>query len=530
MSSATNLDPANSNSNSQWNRVYVYDRNQHILKHISQTTDPTQQWNFVDINPSISADGRFVAFTSSPGDAAGGDTFVYDLTTDSVQRAAGTSENPRISADGRYVAFTLNDGPLGHLVLYDRSMNTIERISVASDGTPGDNHDLTGGFSMGPDARYFAFASYSSNLDPTQTNTNIGIFVRDRALGVTTAVAVSQGYGGASISGDGRYVVYSNLIYDRTTNTATQFSGNTVSAASISGDGRYLVSSENNQIYLYDTVAHTPAQLLSVGTDGAIGNGGSGGVGDPIITPDGSHIGFDSWSSNLVLNDTNSVSDVFILDRISAPTVTAITPTSGAAGTSVQITGTNFIGATVVKFGTVTAMPFTVNGATSITATSPAGSGVVDVTVTVAGVTSTTGAADQFTYTAPAPVITSVSPTQVSGTTQDTMFTIYEQNFLAGAKVTLTNLSTNASQDRQPVYFSTTQLAILFPFGCTASNWSVQVVNPDMQISKPPLQFSVVTTNTTLSLLPTSRQHAASAGRSWWRTAREDYQSQADRR
>jgi IPT/TIG domain len=81
-----------------------------------------------------------------------------------------------------------------------------------------------------------------------------------------------------------------------------------------------------------------------------------------------------------------------------APTVTAIAPTSGAGGISVQITGTNFTAATAVKFGNANAL-FTVNSATSITATSPAGSGVVDVTVTVAGVTSATGASDQFSYT-----------------------------------------------------------------------------------------------------------------------------------
>jgi IPT/TIG domain len=203
---------------------------------------------------------------------------------------------------------------------------------------------------MSPDARYFAFASYSSNLDPNQTNTNIGIFVRDRALGVTTAIAVSQGSNRASISGDGRYVAYSNLIYDRTTNTATQFSGEPVSGASLSGDGRYLVTYENNQIYLYDTVARTAAQLLSLGTDGAIGNGGNGGAAKPTISPDGNHIGFDSLSSNLVLNDTNGVNDVFMLDRLSVPTVTSIAPTSGTTlgGTSVTITGTNFTGATGV--------------------------------------------------------------------------------------------------------------------------------------------------------------------------------------
>src|SRR6201999_3693652 len=94
------------------------------------------------------------------------------------------------------------------------------------------------------------------------------------------------------------------------------------------------------------------------------------------------------------------------------PTVTAVSPNAGptAGGTSVTITGTAFTGATAVKFGTTNATSFTVNSATQITAVAPAGSGTVDVTVTNAGLTSPTSAADQYTYI-PLPTVTSISPT-----------------------------------------------------------------------------------------------------------------------
>jgi hypothetical protein len=83
-----------------------------------------------------------------------------------------------------------------------------------------------------------------------------------------------------------------------------------------------------------------------------------------------------------------------------APTVGAVSPSHGppAGGTSVTITGANFGGETAVYFGGTAAASFTVNGPTSITATVPPGSGIVDVTVTNAGGTSATGPADQFTY------------------------------------------------------------------------------------------------------------------------------------
>jgi uncharacterized protein YhjY with autotransporter beta-barrel domain len=123
---------------------------------------------------------------------------------------------------------------------------------------------------------------------------------------------------------------------------------------------------------------------------------------------------------------------------VAAPTVTGVSPTSGptAGGTSVTITGTNFTGATAVMFGANPAASYTVDSATQITATSPAGSaGVVDITVTTVGGTSATGAADQFTYVA-APTVTGVSPTS-GPTAGGTSVTITGTNFTGTTSVTI---------------------------------------------------------------------------------------------
>ena len=102
---------------------------------------------------------------------------------------------------------------------------------------------------------------------------------------------------------------------------------------------------------------------------------------------------------------------------VAVPTVTGISPASGpvAGGTTVTITGTNLTAASAVKFGASSAASFTVNSATQITATSPAGSGMVHVSVTTAGGTSATGSADQFTYVA-APAATTSAASSVSST------------------------------------------------------------------------------------------------------------------
>jgi hypothetical protein len=97
-----------------------------------------------------------------------------------------------------------------------------------------------------------------------------------------------------------------------------------------------------------------------------------------------------------------------------APTVTAVSPSTGptTGGTTVTVTGTNFNGATQVKFGSTAATSFTDLSSTELTAVAPAGTaGVTDITVTTPYGTSSTGAADHFTYqSVPVPTVTAVSP------------------------------------------------------------------------------------------------------------------------
>ncbi len=97
-----------------------------------------------------------------------------------------------------------------------------------------------------------------------------------------------------------------------------------------------------------------------------------------------------------------------------APTVTGVDPNTGtpAGGTSVVISGSDLADASAVDFGSLPAT-ITADSATSVTATSPPGTGTVDITVTTPDGTSATSSADQFTYglSAPPPTLTSVSPT-----------------------------------------------------------------------------------------------------------------------
>ena len=94
------------------------------------------------------------------------------------------------------------------------------------------------------------------------------------------------------------------------------------------------------------------------------------------------------------------------------PTVTGVAPSAGttAGGTSVVVTGTNFINVTGVSFGSAAVTGFTVNNLNQITATSPPGAGTVDVTVATAAGTSGASASDRFTYLVPTAVSVVCSP------------------------------------------------------------------------------------------------------------------------
>ncbi len=109
-------------------------------------------------------------------------------------------------------------------------------------------------------------------------------------------------------------------------------------------------------------------------------------------------------------SDVNPPGDQFTYDPV--PTVTDIQPDAGplAGGTTVTISGSGFTGATEVDFGTGQAAQFTVKSDSSITATSPGGTGTVSITVTTPGGTSASGgSAEEYTYTS-APAVTGVSP------------------------------------------------------------------------------------------------------------------------
>jgi Tol biopolymer transport system component len=161
----------------------------------SATVVPNPVGTAGTFQPDVSADGRYVVFTSSSLDLVVGkkaptfDVFVRDRTTRTVERislglngvdALGDSTAPVISADGRYVAYE-SDAP--NLVPGDTNLNTdvfeydrktkqTVRLSLSSQGVQGnfESHDP----SISADGRYVAFTSSAENLVPGDTHNPVG--------------------------------------------------------------------------------------------------------------------------------------------------------------------------------------------------------------------------------------------------------------------------------------------------------------------------------------------------------------------
>jgi Tol biopolymer transport system component len=228
-SNATNLVEGGTSGNEN---IFVYDRVTGETISVSVSSDGTQG-NGNSIFPSISADGRYVAFCSDASNLVkretNGGIFVHDRVTGETTVVSvssdGTQENggdfPNISSDGRYVTFLSNatnlvDGvAAGYLnvFVHDRVTGKTTFESVSSDGTQGNEASYFPAISA--DGRYVVFSSLSDNLVEGDTNGDYGVFVHDRVTGETNLVSVSsdgtQGYNDLSISADGRYMAFSSL-------------------------------------------------------------------------------------------------------------------------------------------------------------------------------------------------------------------------------------------------------------------------------------------------------------------------------
>ncbi len=312
-SGATNLVDDDSDA---WD-VYLFDRETGATQRVSNHIDGDLQFAGASGDPALSADGRWITYRSDAADLVdndtnrSGDVFLFDRDTGLTRRVSvrsdggqteneGDSSHPAISADGRWITFSSearnlvdNDTDTGPGVfLFDRDTGLVRRVSVRSHGGP-----TTEGGSSFPaisgDGRWISYVSSATNLVDNDTNNKEDVFLFDRDTGLTRRVSVNSRGAQANgesrtpaISADGRWITYNS--------SATN-----------------LVNNDTNKkgdVFLFDRDTGL-TQRVSVRGDG-------GQAGDrslfPAISADGRWITYKSLAANLVDNDTNNSPDVFL--------------------------------------------------------------------------------------------------------------------------------------------------------------------------------------------------------------------------
>ena len=345
-------------------QIYLHNRQTNQIEVVSRDSNSSviNEGGGTSSDPSISSDGRLVAFVSSSSNlvtsVSGQQIYVRDRQTGHttvVSKSSagtvggGTSSAPAISADGRYVAFAsastnLVAGVSGtQIYVHDRQTDQTTLVSHDNSVTPVAGNGVSASPVISSDGRFVAFASLSTNLGAAGGNQQI--YIHDRLTGANGSTSLiskdsvpTAGNGNSSlpsVSSDGRFVAFvsgaTNIVtgftgqqvyvHDRNTgangtnslisrdNSGSPNAGDQNSSApSISSDGRYVAftSSATNliagvsgqQIYVHDRNGPTTS-LVSRDNTGSLVEGD--GLSDtPSINTDGGFVAFFSQAANLV--------------------------------------------------------------------------------------------------------------------------------------------------------------------------------------------------------------------------------------
>ena len=352
--------------------VFLHDKSTGKVTRISVRSNEGEALNGDSNDASISANGRWIAFESDADNLVTGDTngqsdvFVRDRVAGTTKRISvksngaqvtdNDSTNPAISADGRFITFesqseTLvpNDtNAVQDIFVHDRSTGKTRRVNLRSNGAQAlleDSEDPA----ISATGRFVVFETDAANLVTGDSNGFVDVFVHDRSTRQTRRVSVksngAQATGGhsdtPSISGSGRFVAFESgatnldsngfidvFVFDRDTTTLKRMSVHTNGTASngdslnprISTNGRMVVfvsnatnlsgSDNDNVLDVYVRDRNTSkTRLLSLSSTGVKGDGESS---DARVSGDGRFAAWGSAATNLVANDTNDVTDVFL--------------------------------------------------------------------------------------------------------------------------------------------------------------------------------------------------------------------------
>jgi hypothetical protein len=302
-------------------------------------------------------------------------------------RSSGEPGTYSVSADGRYVAFTSDASDLvpndsnASTDVYVRDMATgVTRLVSATPGGASGNR-TSGAAIISGNGRYVAFTSFADNLVPNDTNSSPDAYVRDLQTNTTTLVSIDRtntksGFGPSdpfAITPDGRYVLFGSGATDLVdvppisapvsevfvrdmqagttrlvsiNKTGTAWANFSAFPAAITPDGRYVTfnstatditdddPANQGDVFVRDMQAGT-TRLVSVAVTGTSGNGSSSGG---AMSDDGRYVFFASTAANLTATpDANTRADYFVRDtQAGTTTLISVNRAGTAAGRNTQ--------------------------------------------------------------------------------------------------------------------------------------------------------------------------------------------------
>jgi Tol biopolymer transport system component len=331
VSDASNLVTGDSNGAPD---VFVRDCLSGTTELISQSTLGLQANGASDLGwPSISGDGRFVAFCSIatnlvPSDLNGvADAFVRDRVAGTTTRISvdsfglegnGASALCSLSSDGRFVAFisaatnlVLGDtNGASDAFVYEMASHATERVSISSLGTQADasSWDL----SISGDGRFVVFDSDAGNLDGVESNPDRDIFVRDRVSLSTRRVPTNSGNVPESapcfaprVSDDGRFVSFSR--------------------------GGFVLAPGQTYLGVKIVVCDREWNTVELANIGWAGSDANRNCHDARLSADGRFVVFATAADQMLPGDFDALSDIIVRDRGSSPFRLSC-PGDGSAG------------------------------------------------------------------------------------------------------------------------------------------------------------------------------------------------------
>ena len=324
-----------SDANGSTAAVYLWDAQTGSRTLVSANLSGAQSTNTYSQTPAVSADGRFVAFVSDATDLATNevdgsfqvylrDTVAGTTRLISADLSGGVSTEtggaiPSITADGRYVAFDSTDGNYvtnddNHdfdVFVRDTSTDTTEIVSQANANVQtltGDESSTVSVRSLSADGRFVVFVSMADNLTTKVTGGFQNVFLRDLQTGTNILVSINSAgapsANGSSfspvISANGRYIAFVSNAGDLAANNTNHI----------------------DNIFVRDLQAGTTT-LVSVSADGTTGGNAASSL--PSLSNDGRYVVFFSLAKNLVPNDLTAGGEIFWRDTQSGTTVAAST-------------------------------------------------------------------------------------------------------------------------------------------------------------------------------------------------------------